>query len=171
MLYEYRSTSIFGGVCVDLEWLVERRYGQNRWRHQGSLERLECLGFRFCQWLVKSVLAGEPCQGPGNFAVARYEPPKVIAQSQEALQFLEGSWCRPVFEFGRLCGVDTDAVLVNDVAKVLDTVSKQGTLFGVGIEATVLKYLQYLGQMCLMLLGGTTILKQTVVHVDGCELS
>jgi hypothetical protein len=63
----------------------------------------------------------------------QHEPAVEISKSQEALKLSECYWGWPVMDDLDLGWIHMDAMLINDVAQVMDFVHAEGAFFQVGV--------------------------------------
>ena len=76
---------------------------------------------------------GYLAEGPSNMGESQHKPAVEISKSQEAPKLRECCWGRPITDELDLGWIHMYAMLINDVAQVMDPVHVEGGFFQVGV--------------------------------------
>ena len=92
---------------------------------------------RACDRRVPFIFFGELREGPSNLRFFGDKPAEIIAQTQEAPDFLHTGGYWPVTQFISFSHVNADAIFVDDMPQILDLMSKKGALVFIFIQVVV----------------------------------
>jgi hypothetical protein len=98
------------------------------------LQIIECLllGLVPHKFLLNTT-PGYLVEGPCNMGESKHEPVVEIGKAQEAPKLSECGWGWPITYDLDLGWIHMHAMLINDVAQVMDHVHAEGSFFQVGI--------------------------------------
>jgi hypothetical protein len=85
-----------------------------------------------CEFIL-TTNPGYLAEGPCNMGESQHKPTVEIGKAQEALKLSECGWGWPVMDDLDLGWILMYAMLINDVAYVMDPVHAEGSFFQVGI--------------------------------------